>query len=1440
MSVLVTPTLRASRSLRAGLTLLLSLSFVVQLAPTQAGAEGDGGISVAVSGLDSVIAGSATPVDVIVRVAERGDLRDDTPLRLIGTLTAEGAPAAGAAVGLRRADRTVDALDIDGTGRFAFPREDRAPLTLASTPALESPGGHTVTLELTVPEEADYTLSVALVVSNERSATVLRRFGADRVATAVDISTHTFNPGVDVAYVARADDFPDALAAGPVAGLGGRPILLSRTTELPAATAAELVRLRPGRIAVLGGPAAISDAVVEQLQALTVGSVTRMAGADRYATAAAIALDRFDGPIDTVFVATGTVFADALAGGPAAALHEAPVLLVDPDAIPEDTARALTALDPRRIVVFGGSTAVSDAVVGRLGDYARDGVTRYFGSTRYETAAVISTRAFEPADVHTVYLATGDKFPDALAGTPAAVLDGAPLMLVTTDRIPDAAKDEIARLGPGVIVLLGGTAVVGEAVADAAVLLTRDIAPDRDRFTELATTGVLPFTAGPELGIFAPTADAPLQLRPRDRFTITFATPHTGSYRLGYRPADASGWQPFENITAAGAAAGGMQETRVNAPLEEGAFDLRLTYTSAGGSSRDVVVEDALQVALTFPPPLISSLLEGVDDQAQLVAVRPVGGLEAGTVLEIRLASAERAGADYPLAPDALTLLGGTGSAELLVGRDQEAMIRYVAGPGDRVPDGGPTAHPLLTFRIDGIDVEEVHEAHVGQFFRYDIMHGVQRIFSIGDGAQIASPDVTDVELGSPHTFQLVRFAVGTAIDPFETVTIDLSEAERAGVDYSEAFAFVTGGGGHDEVEPPHEEPPGLGEVFLDVDPGRSAVLTFEAGVDGVPSVQPEGPTVEIFVGGIAVTSEAVSPPVEFIRNDTGASAATSFAVRPMGFSAATASSLPRDASNLQQTFSATLYGQIDAGHTIYLDLSRAQRRGVDYTNADITVLAGSGTAEWDEQDLEWDPDSARVAYTAGYNDGDGSTISLRLTGVATPDEDRSELARFSRSDSWAQTTAIFDVGAGSPVVGPYVSDLAAGVSDEYQNLAFALATDLPEGNTVTIDLSDAEAGAVSYAGATAYGYVQVEGSWAPADVALDVTDGTAAQVTYTAGPGGLAAGAEVEVFLEGVDVDDVETSYDASFARDGAAQTATARFAIRRMPGVTEVTVSSLLSGTNNQTQTLEARLVTDLPEGDILEIDLSGAEAGAGRYGGAAVAVTQGSGTAQLEAFTGYYAAVRYQAGPTDNDGDTIRLELSGINTDVGHETHAADFYRWDSWRSSTALFDIGDGSDWVGQPSVSSLQAGSPWEWQGVTFRLAHALAVGEQVTVDLSSAESGGVSYQDATDLIWTSTGGATLDVTPGTSATLTFTAGSGGVSAGRTVWIDIEGVATDDVDEQHDVVFTDIPTGAVTTATFSVKQWDGHGFEATATDQEMQALTGQSNRAPSQKPSSSAR
>ncbi|RXZ71730.1 cell wall-binding repeat-containing protein [Agromyces albus] len=205
--------------------------------------------------------------------------------------------------------------------------------------------------------------------SEPPSAPVSRVAGADRFATAVAVSKEQFEPGVEVVYVANGLNFPDALAAGPVAALRGGPVLLVAPWMVPEVVKGELERLQPKRIVVLGGENSVNPSVAADLGGYASEGVSRVAGADRFATAVAVSKEQFEPGVEVVYVANGLNFPDALAAGPVAALRGGPVLLVAPWVVPEVVKGELERLQPKRIVVLGGENSVNASVAIDLGGF---------------------------------------------------------------------------------------------------------------------------------------------------------------------------------------------------------------------------------------------------------------------------------------------------------------------------------------------------------------------------------------------------------------------------------------------------------------------------------------------------------------------------------------------------------------------------------------------------------------------------------------------------------------------------------------------------------------------------------------------------------------------------------------------------------------------------------------------------------------------------------------------------------------------------------------------------------------------------------------------------------------------------------------------------------------------------------------------------------------
>ena len=200
------------------------------------------------------------------------------------------------------------------------------------------------------------------------SPTVTRIGGADRYVVSAAVSKSTFSPGASIAYVASGAVYPDALSGGAAAAKTGSPVLLAATNGITPEVRAELARLKPKKIVVLGGTGTLTNKVVNDLKKYS-ATVTRIGGADRYAVSAAVSKSAFSPGVNIVYVASGAVFPDALSGSAAAGKTGSPVLLSAPNVLPDIVKAELKRLKPKRIIVLGGTGTLSNSIQRQLDAY---------------------------------------------------------------------------------------------------------------------------------------------------------------------------------------------------------------------------------------------------------------------------------------------------------------------------------------------------------------------------------------------------------------------------------------------------------------------------------------------------------------------------------------------------------------------------------------------------------------------------------------------------------------------------------------------------------------------------------------------------------------------------------------------------------------------------------------------------------------------------------------------------------------------------------------------------------------------------------------------------------------------------------------------------------------------------------------------------------------
>jgi len=341
-----------------------------------------------------------------------------------------------------------DALAASGLARALD-----APILLVEPPA----GADEVPLETASALDELGVSEVVIVggtaaVSNEVEAALEEQVGsARRVAgdlredtaaeIAAEIGTAGSHDGLVTAIIATGDNYPDALAGGPIAyhgdGTNPFPILLTRGSDVPAATEAALEDLGVEQVIILGGTAAVPPAAVAELTAMTGNDPIVLAGNLREDTAVEVAdfaVDELGFDLTTALIADGRVHfpsPDALSGGPLGGITESPILLTTPTELPAPTEAWLEANELEQLIALGGTAAVDadtlEAACGAAGiDPGTTPGAQGTATTRPElvSARIVETRtaaaatANRPAGTYVLYC-----FDEAITGAaPAAGL----------------------------------------------------------------------------------------------------------------------------------------------------------------------------------------------------------------------------------------------------------------------------------------------------------------------------------------------------------------------------------------------------------------------------------------------------------------------------------------------------------------------------------------------------------------------------------------------------------------------------------------------------------------------------------------------------------------------------------------------------------------------------------------------------------------------------------------------------------------------------------------------------------------------------------------------------------------------------------------------------------------------------------------------------------
>ena len=338
------------------------------------------------------------------------------------------------------------------------------------------------------------TVTAGAAEADGSDVSVVRHAGADRYATSLEVAEAVAaDAGGSLGWVVvvSGERWTDAVVAAPVAGALGAPVLMTPPRGLRGDALAFLQRVGISQALVVG-PATgggghgigrgVGAGVLEALRAAGI-SLERVAGADRYGTAVAVAERVTPGAMGnlgrTAVIANGEKFADALVAGPFAVRGVHPVLLTPPGELHADVATYLGDAGIEHVVLMGGTSALSEAVEQTVAGLGVE-VSRVAGRTRYDTAVkaaeLVEGRYSTYAGARcfandTIGVARAQVPYDSFSAAPLLGRLCAPLVLTDPDRIPPdtAAYIHTARKQHDEVGLrvFGGDAAVSQAAINA-------------------------------------------------------------------------------------------------------------------------------------------------------------------------------------------------------------------------------------------------------------------------------------------------------------------------------------------------------------------------------------------------------------------------------------------------------------------------------------------------------------------------------------------------------------------------------------------------------------------------------------------------------------------------------------------------------------------------------------------------------------------------------------------------------------------------------------------------------------------------------------------------------------------------------------------------------------------------------------------------------------
>jgi putative cell wall-binding protein len=262
--------------------------------------------------------------------------------------------------------------------------------------------------------------------------------GNERYDTAVEVSNEGWKNGSESVVLTNGNSVVDGVTATPLATSKDAPILLTEKGKIPEATKAELKRLNPKNIVVIGGTSVVDENALKELNTILPSSqVKRIGGIDRYETSLLIAKEIVS-PINKVYVTGGYGEADSLSIASKAGEEKQPIILSEKESINNDTFNWLKTKNLQDAYFIGGSQVLSDKVIEKINSLTSNNVSnnRIFGEDRQETNAKVIEKFYTDSKYSSVLVTKSNPLVDALSAGPLAAKLKSPIVILGNEVSP--------------------------------------------------------------------------------------------------------------------------------------------------------------------------------------------------------------------------------------------------------------------------------------------------------------------------------------------------------------------------------------------------------------------------------------------------------------------------------------------------------------------------------------------------------------------------------------------------------------------------------------------------------------------------------------------------------------------------------------------------------------------------------------------------------------------------------------------------------------------------------------------------------------------------------------------------------------------------------------------------------------------------------------------